>query len=146
MNESSKLIVMERRGSLHNDEEYIKQIMDITGKVKKQGDIFKFLPYLMEKVELVKKMKNISNEESKLLTIQLCKKVVEMSQNEKEVEQILIYFIDENIETFIEVLVKATNGDYEFNKKLTLFQRIFNWIMFSRFMAIFRTGAEIAML
>ena len=25
MNESSKLIVMERRGSLHNDEEYIKQ-------------------------------------------------------------------------------------------------------------------------
>ena len=24
MNESSKLIVMERRGSLHNDEEYIK--------------------------------------------------------------------------------------------------------------------------
>ena len=72
--------------------------------------------------------------------------IVEMSQNEKEAEEILIYFIDENIETFIEVLVKATNGDYEFNKKLTLFQKIFNWIMFSRFMAIFRTGAEIAML
>ena len=72
--------------------------------------------------------------------------IVEMSQNEKEAEEILIYFIDENIETFIEVLVKATNGDYEFNKKLTSFQKISNWIMFSRFMAIFRTGSEIAML
>ena len=94
----------------------------------------------------MKKMRNISNEESKLLTIQLCKKVVEMSENEKVMEEKLIHFIDENIEIFIEVLVKASKNEYEFNKKLTLFQKIFNWIMFSRFMAIFRTGAEIAML
>ena len=68
----NKYIVMDVRGSLHRDSDYITQIMDITGKIKKQTDIFKILPFIMEKVEIIKKTKqNISSEECKLLTIQI---------------------------------------------------------------------------
>jgi hypothetical protein len=69
-----------------------------------------------------------------------------MSENEKTVYNDLTDFIDENIVIFIDVLVKASKNEYEFNKKLTLFQRIFNWVMFSRIMSIFKTGTEIALL
>jgi len=143
----NKYIVMDVRGSLHKDSDYITQIMDITGNIKKQSDIFKILPFIMEKVEIIKKTKNnISSEECKLLTIQILKKMVEMSNNPEKGERELLSFIDNNVGEFIIVLVKASKNDYEFNKKYTLFQRIFNWIMFSRLMSVFKTGAEIALL
>ena len=143
----NKYIVMDVRGSLHRDSDYITQIMDITGKIKKQSDIFKILPFIMEKVEIIKKTKqNISSEECKLLTIQILKKMVEMSDNQEKSERELLFFIDLNVGEFIQVLVKASKNEYEFNKKYTLFQRIFNWIMFSRVMNVFKTGAEIALL
>lgn len=143
----NKYIVMDVRGSLHRDSDYITQIMDITGKIKKQSDIFKILPFIMEKVEIIKKTKqNISSEECKLLTIQILKKMVEMSNNQEKSERELLFFIDLNVGEFIQVLVKASKNEYEFNKKYTLFQRIFNWVMFSRAMNIFKTGAEIALL
>lgn len=143
----NKFIVMDVRGSLHRDSDYITQIMDITGKIKKQSDIFKILPFIMEKVEIIKKTKqNISSEECKLLTIQILKKMVEMSDNQEKSERELLFFIDLNVGEFIQVLVKASKNEYEFNKKYTLFQRIFNWVMFSRAMNIFKTGAEIALL
>ena len=143
----NKFIVMDVRGSLHRDSDYITQIMDITGKIKKQSDIFKILPFIMEKVEIIKKTKqNISSEECKLLTIQILKKMVEMSDNQEKSERELLFFIDLNVGEFIQVLVKASKNEYEFNKKYTLFQRIFNWFMFSRAMNIFKTGAEIALL
>ena len=41
---------------------------------------------------------------------------------------------------------KISKNEYEFNKRYTLFQRIFNWVMFSRVMNVFKTGAEIALL
>ena len=138
---------MDVRGSLHRDSDYITQIMDITGKIKKQTDIFKILPFIMEKVEIIKKTKsNISSEECKLLTIQILKKMVEMSSNPEKQERELLSFIDHNVGEFIQVLVKASKNEYEFNKRYTLFQRIFNWVMFSRFMNAFKTGAEIALL
>ena len=138
---------MDVRGSLHRDSDYITQIMDITGKIKKQSDIFKILPFIMEKVEIIKKTKqNISSEECKLLTIQILKKMVEMSDNQEKSERELLFFIDLNVGEFIQVLVKASKNEYEFNKKYTLFQRIFNWVMFSRVMNVFKTGAEIALL
>ena len=143
----NKYIVMDVRGSLHRDSDYITQIMDITGKIKKQSDIFKILPFIMEKVEIIKKTKqNISSEECKLLTIQILKKMVEMSDNQEKSERELLFFIDLNVGEFIQVLVKASKNEYEFNKKYTLFQRIFNWIIFSRVMNVFKTGAEIALL
>ena len=143
----NKYIVMDVRGSLHRDSDYITQIMDITGKIKKQTDIFKILPFIMEKVEIIKKTKsNISSEECKLLTIQILKKMVEMSTNPEKNERELLSFIDHNVGEFIQVLVKASKNEYEFNKRYTLFQRIFNWVMFSRFMNVFKTGAEIALL
>ena len=143
----NKFIVMDVRGSLHRDSDYITQIMDITGKIKKQSDIFKILPFIMEKVEIIKKTKqNISSEECKLLTIQILKKMVEMSDNQEKSERELLFFIDLNVGEFIQVLVKASKNEYEFNKKYTLFQRIFNWVMFSRVMNVFKTGAEIALL
>ena len=143
----NKYIVMDVRGSLHRDSDYITQIMDITGKIKKQTDIFKILPFIMEKVEIIKKTKsNISSEECKLLTIQILKKMVEMSSNPEKNERELLSFIDHNVGEFIQVLVKASKNEYEFNKRYTLFQRIFNWIMFSRLMNVFKTGAEIALL
>ena len=143
----NKYIVMDVRGSLHRDSDYITQIMDITGKIKKQSDIFKILPFIMEKVEIIKKTKqNISSEECKLLTIQILKKMVEMSNNQEKSERELLFFIDLNVGEFIQVLVKASKNEYEFNKKYTLFQRIFNWVMFSRVMNVFKTGAEIALL
>lgn len=143
----NKFIVMDVRGSLHRDSDYITQIMDITGKIKKQSDIFKILPFIMEKVEIIKKTKqNISSEECKLLTIQILKKMVEMSNNQEKIERELLFFIDLNVGEFIQVLVKASKNEYEFNKKYTLFQRIFNWVMFSRVMNVFKTGAEIALL
>lgn len=143
----NKYIVMDVRGSLHRDSDYITQIMDITGKIKKQTDIFKILPFIMEKVEIIKKTKsNISSEECKLLTIQILKKMVEMSSNPEKQERDLLSFIDHNVGEFIQVLVKASKNEYEFNKRYTLFQRIFNWVMFSRFMNAFKTGAEIALL
>lgn len=143
----NKYIVMDVRGSLHRDSDYITQIMDITGKIKKQTDIFKILPFIMEKVEIIKKTKsNISSEECKLLTIQILKKMVEMSSNPEKQERELLSFIDHNVGEFIQVLVKASKNEYEFNKRYTLFQRIFNWVMFSRFMNVFKTGAEIALL
>tara|TARA_B100000902_G_C27196597_1_gene856817 strand:+ start:226 stop:666 length:441 start_codon:yes stop_codon:yes gene_type:complete len=143
----NKFIVMDVRGSLHRDSDYITQIMDITGKIKKQSDIFKILPFIMEKVEIIKKTKqNISSEECKLLTIQILKKMVEMSNNQEKSERELLFFIDLNVGEFIQVLVKASKNEYEFNKKYTLFQRIFNWVMFSRVMNVFKTGAEIALL
>jgi len=143
----NKYIVMDVRGSLHRDSDYITQIMDITGKIKKQTDIFKILPFIMEKVEIIKKTKsNISSEECKLLTIQILKKMVEMSSNPEKQERELLSFIDHNVGEFIQVLVKASKNEYEFNKRYTLFQRIFNWVMFSRFMNAFKTGAEIALL
>ena len=143
----NKYIVMDVRGSLHRDSDYITQIMDITGKIKKTRDIFKILPFIMEKVEIIKKTKsNISSEECKLLTIQILKKMVEMSNNSEKNENELLSFIDHNVGEFIQVLVKASKNEYEFNKRYTLFQRIFNWIMFSRLMNIFKTGAEIALL
>lgn len=143
----NKYIVMDVRGSLHRDSDYITQIMDITGKIKKQSDIFKILPFIMEKVEIIKKTKqNISSEECKLLTIQILKKMVEMSDNQEKSERELLFFIDLNVGEFIQVLVKASKNEYEFNKKYTLFQRIFNWVMFSRVMNVFKTGAEIALL
>ena len=138
---------MDVRGSLHRDSDYITQIMDITGKIKKQADVFKILPFIMEKVEIIKKTKtNISSEECKLLTIQILKKMVEMSSNPEKNERELLSFIDHNVGEFIQVLVKASKNEYEFNKRYTLFQRIFNWVMFSRIMNIFKTGAEIALL
>ena len=143
----NKYIVMDVRGSLHRDSDYITQIMDITGKIKKQTDIFKILPFIMEKVEIIKKTKsNISSEECKLLTIQILKKMVEMSSNPEKQERELLSFIDHNVGEFIQVLVKASKNEYEFNKRYTLFQKIFNWIMFSRLMNVFKTGAEIALL
>lgn len=143
----NKYIVMDVRGSLHRDSDYITQIMDITGKIKKQTDIFKILPFIMEKVEIIKKTKqNISSEECKLLTIQILKKMVEMSSNPEKQERELLSFIDHNVGEFIQVLVKASKNEYEFNKRYTLFQRIFNWVMFSRVMNVFKTGAEIALL
>ena len=143
----NKYIVMDVRGSLHRDSDYITQIMDITGKIKKQSDIFKILPFIMEKVEIIKKTKqNISSEECKLLTIQILKKMVEMSDNQEKSERELLFFIDLNVGEFIQVLVKASKNEYEFNKRYTLFQKIFNWIMFSRLMNVFKTGAEIALL
>lgn len=143
----NKYIVMDVRGSLHRDNDYITQIMDITGKIKKQTDIFKILPFIMEKVEIIKKTKsNISSEECKLLTIQILKKMVEMSSNPDKQERELLSFIDHNVGEFIQVLVKASKNEYEFNKRYTLFQRIFNWVMFSRVMNVFKTGAEIALL
>lgn len=143
----NKFIVMDVKGSLHKDSDYITQIMDITGKIKKQSDIFKILPFIMEKVEIIKKTKqNISSEECKLLTIQILKKMVEMSDNQEKSERELLFFIDLNVGEFIQVLVKASKNEYEFNKKYTLFQRIFNWVMFSRVMNVFKTGAEIALL
>lgn len=143
----NKYIVMDVRGSLHRDSDYITQIMDVTGEIKKTRDIFKILPFIMEKVEIIKKTKNnISSEECKLLTIQILKKMVEMSNNPEKGERELLSFIDHNVGEFIQVLVKASKNDYEFNKKYTLFQRIFNWVMFSRVMNIFKTGAEIALL
>ena len=138
---------MDVRGSLHRDSDYITQIMDITGKIKKQTDIFKILPFIMEKVEIIKKTKsNISSEECKLLTIQILKKMVEMSTNPEKNERELLSFIDHNVGEFIQVLVKASKNEYEFNKRYTLFQRIFNWVMFSRLMNVFKTGAEVALL
>ena len=143
----NKYIVMDVRGSLHRDSDYITQIMDITGKIKKQTDIFKILPFIMEKVEIIKKTKsNISSEECKLLTIQILKKMVEMSSNPEKQERELLSFIDHNVGEFIQVLVKASKNEYEFNKRYTLFQRIFNWVMFSRLMNVFKTGAEVALL
>ena len=143
----NKFIVMDVKGSLHKDSDYITQIMDITGKIKKQSDIFKILPFIMEKAEIIKKTKqNISSEECKLLTIQILKKMVEMSDNQEKSERELLLFIDLNVGEFIQVLVKASKNEYEFNKKYTLFQRIFNWVMFSRVMNVFKTGAEIALL
>jgi DNA-binding ferritin-like protein (Dps family) len=143
----SKYIVMDVRGSLHRDSDYITQIMDITGKIKKTRDIFKILPFIMEKAEIIKKTKsNISSEECKLLTIQILKKMVEMSDNSEKNEHELLSFVDHNVGEFIQVLVKASKNEYEFNKRYTMFQRIFNWIMFSRLMSIFKTGAEIALL
>tara|TARA_B100001093_G_scaffold216925_1_gene208167 strand:- start:40 stop:480 length:441 start_codon:yes stop_codon:yes gene_type:complete len=143
----NKYIVMDVRGSLHRDSDYITQIMDITGKIKKQTDIFKILPFIMEKVEIIKKTKsNISSEECKLLTIQILKKMVEMSTNPEKNERELLSFIDHNVGEFIQVLVKASKNEYEFNKRYTLFQRIFNWVMFSRLMNVFKTGAEVALL
>ena len=143
----NKYIVMDVRGSLHRDSDYITQIMDITGKIKKQTDIFKILPFIMEKVEIIKKTKsNISSEECKLLTIQILKKMVEMSSNPEKLERELLSFIDHNVGEFIQVLVKASKNEYEFNKRYTLFQRIFNWGMFSRLMNVFKTGAEVALL
>ena len=147
-NETSynKLILMDIRNSVHQDDSYVQQIMDVTGSVTKKKDIFKYLPYIMEKVEIIKKTRNISNEECKLLTIQLTKKMVSMSDNEESIHNDIVAFIDENIVVFIDVLVKASKNEYEFNKRLTLFQRIFNWVMFSRIMSIFKTGTEIALL
>lgn len=147
-NETSynKLILMDIRNSVHQDDSYVQQIMDVTGPVTKKKDIFKYLPYIMEKVEIIKKTRNISNEECKLLTIQLTKKMVSMSDNEESIHNDIVAFIDENIVVFIDVLVKASKNEYEFNKRLTLFQRIFNWVMFSRIMSIFKTGTEIALL
>ena len=143
----NKYIVMDVRGSLHRDSDYITQIMDITGKIKKTIDIFKILPFIMEKAEIIKKTKqNISSEECKLLTIQILKKMVEMSDNQEKTERELLSFIDHNVGEFIQVLIKASKNGYEFNKRYTLFQRIFNWVMFSRVMNVFKTGAEIAML
>lgn len=142
----NKLILMDIRNSVHQDDSYVQQIMDVTGTITKKRDIFKYLPYIMERVEIIKKTRNISSEECKLLTIQLTKKIVSMSENEKTVYNDLTDFIDENIVIFIDVLVKASKNEYEFNKKLTLFQRIFNWVMFSRIMSIFKTGTEIALL
>ena len=72
--------------------------------------------------------------------------MVEMSSNPEKNERELLSFIDNNVGEFIQVLVKASKNEYEFNKKYTLFQRIFNWVMFSRAMNIFKTGAEIALL
>ena len=143
----NKFIVMDVRGSLHRDSDYITQIMDVTGKIKKTRDIFKILPFIMEKAEIIKKTKqNISSEECKLLTIQILKKMVEMSGNLEKNERELLSFIDHNVGEFIQVLVKASKNEYEFNKRYTLFQRIFNWVMFSRVMNVFKTGAEIALL
>ena len=141
-----KLIVMETRNSVHQDDAYVQQIMNITGKVNKVSDIFKFLPYIMERVEIIKKSKKISCEECKHLTIQLTKRMVILSDQNKEKQKQLMCFIDENIEIFIDVLVKASKNEYEFNKKLTLFQRIFNWVLFWKMMTIFKTGTEIALL
>ena len=125
----------------------MQEMAELTGKIKKTRDIFKILPFIMEKAEIIKKTKsNISSEECKLLTIQILKKMVEMSNNSDKNENELLSFIDHNVGEFIQVLVKASKNEYEFNKRYTLFQRLFNWIMFSRLMSIFKTGAEIALL
>ena len=98
----NKFIVMDVKGSLHKDSDYITQIMDITGKIKKQSDIFKILPFIMEKVEIIKKTKqNISSEELNIEEDDYGDPIIYIpeevySELNWEVGEVLNYSIDEN--------------------------------------------------
>ena len=142
----NKYIVINSDGLIYDDQDYIKQIMSMTGRVHKSSDIFRILPFIMEKVEKVKTIKSMSGEETKLLTILIVKKIVNLSHNSEKTLDTLNAFIDHNVGEIIEILIKCSKNEYMFNRKIPWYRRIFNWINFVRAMSTFQTGAEIALL
>ena len=50
----NKYIVINSDNAIYEDNDYIKQLILMTGKIHKTSDIFRILPFIMEKVEKLK--------------------------------------------------------------------------------------------
>ena len=142
----NKYIVIQSDCSIYDDDDYMNQLIKITGKIEQISDIFRILPFVMEKVEKIKIIKSLTNEETKLLTIMLVKKIVLLSENPEKSHDLIHTFIDHNLSELVEILIKCSKNEYMFNKKVPWYKKIFNWMNFMRAMATFQTGAEIALL
>ena len=142
----NKYIVINSDNAIYEDNDYIKQLILMTGKIHKTSDIFRILPFIMEKVEKLKEAKKMTNEETKLLTILLVKKIVLLSENPEKTCNVIHAFVDNNLSELVEILIKCSKNEYMFNRKIPWYRRIFNWINFVRAMSTFQTGAEIALL
>ena len=62
----------------------------------------------MEKVEKLKEAKKMTNEETKLLTILLVKKIVLLSENPEKSCNVIHAFVDNNLSELVEILIKCS--------------------------------------
>lgn len=144
----NKYIILNSDIAPYNDKDYIQTFLNVTGEIRKPRDLIKVLPFIMEKTESIKKKYNISGQETKLITIQILKKIIKMSTSNKKNTNVdeIIDFLENDIGEIIEIIIMSSKGDYEFNRRQTLFQKICNSVVFSKILNTCKTGAEIAMI